>query len=249
MTLDSLPTSPLQRAAIDYASNGWVVFPVRDKRPLVRGWREFEPGQAHVKQAAVWWHAWSRRTCSADIALRTGRYGDAWLVVIDVDTRNGGRVDPEWSATLTASTPSGGVHLFYTSGTFVPNSAGEVAPGVDVRGEGGFVVVPPSPGREWINGAVIEPLPALPGRTSGTGRRDRETGLPEQWRPFEPADAVSEGGRNGYIAKAAGWLLSQGIPEGEVETMLQEHNVVVCDPPLPDDEVAAVVESIGRYHR
>src|SRR3954451_22609691 len=70
-------------------------------------------------------------------------------------------------------TASGGLHLLFTPPEHVEirNSQSRVAPGVDVRGEGGYVIVPPSPGYEvladlppvavpcWLIRAAMPPPP------------------------------------------------------------------------------------------
>jgi hypothetical protein len=76
------------------------------------------------------------------------------VVVLDVDVDDGGleslakleRAGAPAPKTARASTGGGGIHVFFRSprGTQIRNSAGLLGPGLDVRGEGGYVVVPPS---------------------------------------------------------------------------------------------------------
>jgi len=130
------------------ASLGLPVFPCEaHKRPIVAKW----PEVATADPAEV------RRMFAADaatmIGLPTGRASG--LVVIDVDVKNGAQGDawlqentealPE---TRTHRTQSGGLHLVFRlpEGVEIRNSASRVAPGVDVRGEGGYVIWPGSPG-------------------------------------------------------------------------------------------------------
>lgn len=91
------------------------------------------------------------------------------LVVVDVDIKNGAKGD-EWlqqhagqlPPTRTHKTRSGGLHLLFRApaGIEVRNSASRVAPGVDVRGEGGYVVVPPSPGYSVADHTEAAEMPA-----------------------------------------------------------------------------------------
>lgn len=62
--------------------------------------------------------------------------------------------------TRTVRTPSGGYHFYFRHpGQHTPNSAGTVAEGVDVRGDGGYVLAPPSEGYTWHYEAEYAPLP------------------------------------------------------------------------------------------
>lgn len=89
----------------------------------------------------------------AMFGVRTGdlRGRGEVLFVVDIDGPAG---EEGWAAlvaehgdlpaTYTVATPSGGRHLYYLApaGTRVPNSAGKIAPSIDVRGHGGQVVAP-----------------------------------------------------------------------------------------------------------
>jgi hypothetical protein len=109
-------------------ARGWDIFPVRDKRPLIR-WKE---------GACRTWEAWPE---GADVGLPTGARNG--IVVIDDDRGKKG-LEP-WVPsvpTYSVRTRGGGVHHYYAHpGYHVPNSAGRVTDHVDVRGDGGYVVV------------------------------------------------------------------------------------------------------------
>ena len=87
------------------------------------------------------------------IAIPTGKINN--LIVVDVDIKNG-QPGMDWlnensealPQTRTHKTRSGGLHLLFRPPAEVEirNSASRVAPGVDVRGEGGYVIIPPSDG-------------------------------------------------------------------------------------------------------
>jgi Bifunctional DNA primase/polymerase, N-terminal/Primase C terminal 1 (PriCT-1) len=239
MSIVQHPAAPNASSAASFARAGRVVFPLGGqdgKRPLVK-WGALEPGPSHLRQVESWWRRWPQ----AGIGLRTGD----GLVVVDVDTHHGGSIDPTWPATLTAQTRSGGWHLYYRSAVPVGNSVGEVAQGVDVRGQRGFVVTPPTPGWAWINELDLAELPQS---LSEASRRDRrQSGAAGQ--SFELLDEVGAGGRNDYLARLAGWLWSQEMPEDEIESVLLDWNAVGCKPPLDDVEVSAIATSIARYHR
>lgn len=104
------------------------------------------------------------RSDATHIGMPTGQASG--LVVIDIDIKDGAQ-GGAWldahalaiPATLMAQTQSGGVHLYFRAPAMLRNSAGKIAPGVDVRGDGGYVIVPPSPGYIWIAHDDVAPLP------------------------------------------------------------------------------------------
>jgi hypothetical protein len=145
-------------SAIDYASVGWHVFPLEPngKRPDGR----LAPHGLHdatldADQIRTWW----RKTPDANVGIATGEVSG--IVVLDVDGPEGldawdalmadGR--EEIRSSFLVTTPRGGVHVYLAHpGRRVPNSAGKLAPNIDVRGDGGYVVAPPSKledGRCW----------------------------------------------------------------------------------------------------
>lgn len=100
-------------------------------------------------QIKAWWQKWP----TANIGGRTG--GALRLLALDFDPKNGGNASlfdlceahgDAWMETLTQRTGSGGFHFFsqYPEGVELRNTSGKIAPGVDTRGEGGYVVLPPS---------------------------------------------------------------------------------------------------------
>lgn len=228
-------------AALQYANAGLRVHPCRpeDKRPLTRWGSEATTGGRTIES---WWQRWP----DALVAVCTGDafYPERFLVVIDIDPRNGGEQDEDLCRhTLTSQTRSGGWHHWCWSYEPVGNRV-NLVPGVDIRGEGGYVIAPPSPGWTFLNSAGIEPLPALV--YDELRRPTRRPG-----RGFEPASTsqpVQEGGRNDYVARFAGWAIRNELAwtADELVELCVEHNRHVCVPPLPDVEVMRTAMSIWR---
>jgi hypothetical protein len=141
--------SELAVAAVKLATRGWSVFPLQPggKRPHPR----LAPHGFHDATAAKMraLHIW-REQPAANIGMATG--AASGIVVVDIDSDAGGEAtmrdlmarhgslgSPAWTAT-----GSGWHALYARPGRHVPCSAGRVGPGVDVRGDGGYVVAPPS---------------------------------------------------------------------------------------------------------
>jgi hypothetical protein len=136
----------LTSAALILAASGLPVFPCNsDKHPIVDG--GFKSATRDPKLISEMFS----RPGAALIGIPTGR-ASGW-VVIDVDPRHGGDAwlrenQQQLPPTRTHCTPSGGLHFVFRDPPDVEirNSQGRIAVGVDVRGTGGYVVVPPSKG-------------------------------------------------------------------------------------------------------
>lgn len=116
----------------------------RGKHPRIKKWRE--NSSASADQIIKWSRAWPR----ANIGVDCGKSG---LVCIDLDEKNGQTGIANFEALgfdlgepLIQWTPTGGKHLVYldTTDGAICNSEGKLAPGVDVRGNGGYFIAAPS---------------------------------------------------------------------------------------------------------
>ena len=135
-------------AALEYAELGIPVFPLQpnSKEPM-KGSHGLLDASTDADQIRRWW----AKTPNANIGARTGN----GYVVLDFDMDDAKGEDGletlrEWESahgelpeTVTAITGRGGMHLWYRVGGNVQNST-NADKGVDVRGDGGFVVMPPS---------------------------------------------------------------------------------------------------------
>jgi hypothetical protein len=155
-------------SAIEYARRGWAVFPCRPraKEPAVPG--GFKAATTDERLIRQWWSQWP----DANIGIPAGP-ATGW-VVIDIDGEAGRQsldqliaVHGPPPATLTSLTGGGGSHLLFLCPTPpIRNSQGALGHGIDTRGEGGYILVPPSihPSGEsyrWKDqSAGLAPLPA-----------------------------------------------------------------------------------------
>ena len=253
----SLPQAPIVQAAARYLARGWSVLPLRhgEKRPLIR-WEMLQQARADAPTLAQWFARWP----NANVGIVTGEISN--LIVLDVDPKHGGdhslaelesrfEMLPE---TVEAHTGGSGRHLYFAHpGGFVANRAG-LAQGIDLRGDGGYVVAPPSqhPNGQlyaWARGRSPEEMApaALPRWLLFAGRGPRTRRSLADWRQLLH-DGVNEGERNATIASLTGHLLWHGVdPQVALELMLA-WNRLRCRPPLDDEEVARVVASISHLH-
>lgn len=241
-----------------YPARGWSVIPMqpRGKRPLVT-WREFQQRIAGEDEIAHWFSRWP----DANVGIVTGQISG--IVVVDVDTRHDGpasvaeaesRYGP-LKATVEVATGGGGRHLYHAHPGETTANRVAMLPGIDLRGDGGCVVAPPSVhpcGRRyaWVAGrspaeVALAPLPLHFG-AGDTGLRVH--GHPRgHWRRLVRED-IAEGTRNNTIASLSGHLLWRGVDGDVVAELMLAWNRSHCRPPLSDAEVLRVVESVERMH-
>lgn len=202
-----------------------------------------------AKVAEKWW----TDTPGASIAIATGPH----LAIVDVDPAKGGlasleqmrealgvALDTPW----VVSTGGGGLHLGFRGDAGVRNQVG-LLPGIDVRGEGGYVVAPPSrhiSGKlyEWHCDSLPPPagLPPLP----DLGRFRRPDGAPND-RARGANGLVGEGRRNATLASVAGALRRFGAGPDAIAAVAAAVNTSAFDRPLPAGELDRTVRSVSRY--
>jgi hypothetical protein len=265
-------TNDLLRAALRYATRGWPVLPVwwpavggacacgrpdcskPGKHPLSR--RGFYDASTDPAVIARWWARWPE----ANVGIRTG--GDPGLMVADVDGTQGQeslhtlRLQHGAFAAAWVRSGSGGWHAYMRrwDGLRVPNSTGRLGPGLDVRGDGGSIVAPPSRhasgGRyAWLAPGAEPPLApgwliqlALPPNPSSISPRVAGGGLvSDQYAKAAiqgEADAVAQappGTRNDRLNVAA-WKLGRLVAGG------------VADEAIVRDVLTAAATAAGLSH-
>lgn len=246
----------LRDAALAYAALGWHVFPlgVRSKKPLIpktEGGRGLLDATTKAEQITEWWSRWPQ----ANVGISCGPSG---LAVIDLDTDKGGitawkklseALDVPLRAAVMAKTGGGGVHLLYKNDSEVHNSAQRLGPGIDVRGIGGYIVVPPSvhpTGNkyEWFPGRSPSdrgptPLPSLLAAKLIAPLADDHEAV--------DVDMIPEGRRDNTLTSLAGSMRRRGMAEEEILAALRVTNTNRCIPPLPDEILRRKVASVCRY--
>ncbi|MBM3564729.1 MAG: DNA primase [Alphaproteobacteria bacterium] len=248
--------------AIQFYAMRWLldIFPCtpRGKEPMLRGWQ-----RGSVLNPKVIAARWLNRP-TANIGLLTGERNGCF--VLDVDGPKG---QASLERLLAANGPlpegpiqrtGGGRHHFFAwpEGRTVRNSASRVAPGIDIRGEGGYVIVPPSvhPSGEqyrWLPGAawgevklpaapdwlldLVAPRPAPGGFTAA-----KTSG---QWAEMV-GETIQEGRRNATITSVTGHLLALNVNPALVAELMLALNAWRCEPPLDTAEVEGIVISIAK---
>lgn len=234
--------------AREYVDSGWSVLPVKpdEKRPYMSNWLQYERQRAPREQVDSWFAS----LAGAGVGVVTGKISG--MVVLDVESDCPtpiGDLLRRWPTQMVSRTGSGGYHLFYQ----YPQGVGRISnrvrifEGMDLRADGGFIVLPPtlhaSGGRyEWVRRG---PMGAFPRELLDMQSRPRSQ-EGDGWIT-EALRGVAEGGRNDMCARLAGYFYKKGLAGDVVEELLLDWNER-NDPPMPAREVRQTVASIERSH-
>lgn len=242
MIHDEDPTDKLRDAALGYAQRGIPIFPAKaNKKPHTP--HGFKDATTDPEQIAEWWRRWP----DAGIAVPTG--ATTGLVVLDADSADALQrlevlgVDGGAPRVRTAR----GTHVYFEHpGHEVKTSASKLYPGLDVRGDGGYVLVPPSPGKEWVvplNGH----LPELPPWFFGAVNV-RVDDPQERFDTAAALEGAPEGARDETLIRLVGKLVAADVPRAATEALALQY-AANCDPPFSESEalnkVARAYEHYG----
>jgi hypothetical protein len=232
---------------------GFAVFPCVPDRKVPATPDGFKAATRDPDRIKTYWSQNPR----ANVATATGAISQIVVIDLDVDVEEGvdGRdvmaqlehQHGDLPATLMAVTPRKGVHLYFRHpGKVVRNAVG-VLPGLDVRGDGGYVLLPDSSvaGNSYVfeDRSPIAEFPswllellAAQATPSTNGSFD--------WAGFITAGAA-QGQRDNRMTKFVGHLYGRGLPADEVIALARVLNANV-KPPLDLQDLQRIVQSIGR---
>lgn len=271
------------KAALWYARHGLLVIPTHSwngtactckahaecsqpaKHPLTPNGSHDQ--SCHEPTIRAWFHKWSY----ANVAIVTGQVSR--IMVLDVDNGKGGgdslvefvQANDTLPDTWTVTTGGLGEHLYYKipDGVAIPNSVSKLGTGLDVRGEGGFVLAPPSlhkSGRRYTWDLQYGPtdlamamapdwlikLAQDAGKKTTTARAGDTT--PNTGSALDLLlQPIHEHERNDSLTRLAGFFRRLNVTEPQLLVILMGINAVNVQPPLSDREIATIVSSVCRY--
>ncbi|KZE91700.1 MULTISPECIES: bifunctional DNA primase/polymerase [Micrococcales] len=258
---------PLSAAAREFASAGVPVFPCAPwgKRPATG--HGFHDATTDLDQVEEWW----RQSPGANIGVPTGTASGAVVVDVDVHGPVDGRTSFDRAARaglvegweLLVRTPTGGMHAYYPATPGTEQRSWQAArAGIDFRGDGGYIIVPPS--ARSIDGTTVsyqvEEVNTGPASTLAAGRL-RDFLDPRPTPRATPAGldrgvdvsrlaawvaARGEGERNRGLFWAACRLAENGLPASDALDVL---TVAAGDAGLAEREITATVRSAYRTVR
>jgi hypothetical protein len=248
------------KAAITYAAQGIRVFPCwyGAKNPKTKN--GLHDATTDPAQLGKWFS-----TGDNNIAIATG--AESEVCAIDADTYAGGDLQPletEIGAlpqTREARTRAGGRHLLfrYPDGYSLGSYNGQIAPHIDLKANGGYIIASPSwvkadekgpaGNYEWVNDLPLADLPrAWCERWASLGGKAAGGTAGHKANPFAAAagysvpDRVDKGGRNEAVLRYCGYLRGNGMPEALIFGAAHDFNRARCVPPLDGGEIESIVQ-------
>jgi len=267
---DGPPKTSFLSEALGYARRGWHIFPLKpgtNDEPLVKWGLAATTDPATIRD---WWSKWP----NANIGMACAKSG---LCVVDLDMKKGknGRVELDQlelehgrlPPTLTASTPTGGTHLYFCG--IAATTAGKIGRGIDTRasgGNGGYVLLPPSRRKEgryaWREKErSIAPLPSWLGNLMGKPRERKERNenptidldsvetiaWAKRYLQRDAAPAIEGQNGNNTTYRVACVLRDKGLSKDVTFDLMLEHHNERCDPPWSPEDLEKIVANVYEY--
>lgn len=212
--------------ALKYLSQGLSVIPLKPngKEPLIQ-WAEYQKRRASPKQVSEWWRTWT----NANIGIVTGSISG--IVIVDLDGPEGlsSAASMGLSSPITVVTGKGR-HLWFKSvnlnnGTVL--NAVRVMPGVDLRGDGGYVVSPPSVHENgsryrWVRPFSRHLLPPFPQVSFGDTDK-KETVVKPSLDVTAALEAMTNGNRDNTLFSICSKLRRSNWSSGDARALLLPH--------------------------
>lgn len=257
------PAEEKIKFAEQYIKMGWHIIPIHypangecscrnpdcsnfAKHPITK--RGHKDASNDLNQIQEWLYRWP----NANISIATGKISN--LVVLDIDPRHGGdkelaeleKAHQPLSRLGTVLTGGNGLHYYFKTNLLIKNRT-NLRPGIDVRGEGGFIIAPPSIHKSdlrynWEDQAQELSIPDLPDwLLSILVSKKREAPRESKRR------SVPEGIRNDTLTSLAGLLRKHNLDRTLIEKCLLSLNHDICQPPLDSSEIRTIAKSISSY--
>jgi hypothetical protein len=239
----------MKKAALAYLDLGFNVMPLRpDNKKPYEEWLRLQKDRVEPYEVDSWWLNYP----NANVGIITGEISN--LVVFDLDSHLAeDHVTQHGTPRTPMARTSKGLHIYFSYPSVLVGNKSDKKIGMDVRGEGGYVVAPPS---VHESGFVYRWSDLHPWNTDIKGMYPWMLEFALAGSSAEPKErgwqcqllyGVGQGGRNQAAASLAGRFLNKDLSEGEIVEILLMWNQR-NSPPLPESEVERTVMSMAARH-
>ncbi len=257
--------SALHKAALAWASAGFAVFPCAPNLKTPATAHGHQDATTDPEQIDRWWTA----NPQYNVAVAPGLSA---MLVLDVDPPHGSETLDKLVAengalpdTLTIRTPRGGLHHWFAGSC--PSSVGTLGPNLDTRGEGGYVLVPPSivGGKQYEYVGETDEIAEAPAWIASTlavaqdrheAREDIELDIPanvdrarELLRDYVSREYIAVEGQGGdnRTYQVACEVLNLGLSPPVAWKLMRDEWNPHCEPPWDEEELAIKVRNAAEY--
>jgi len=237
-----------------YISLGIHLFPLRPKTKKPATEHGFKDAKCHPAHEEIW-----IKNPNLNIGIATGK--TSGITIVDIDSESGGaesykflleeyKLDP---CTLRVNTPRGGFHLIYKDRIGFQSSNG-ILPGIDIKGDGGYVVAPPSVhpnGKEYQFENLANFL-SLDQTQFESSLKEFPYELFQKIKKSKKKVYVQEdgkvnaGNRFEYLRSFTGKIRRAGVSHASALNLIGNENQTRCNPPKTEEEVRAIVDGIYK---
>jgi len=213
------------------------------KAPQVK-WADYQEQLPSKAKISKWLDRWTSLW-----GMVTGKISD--LVVVDVDP--GADLSILEGLAPHVRTPRGGSHYYFKHPGYAVKTVAGILPKIDIRGDGGFVNVigtNPKTGGEYSVEIMPAPESMYPWDrmpmeilTAINGSKPASS----KSMPGTQKASIAEGERNSTLTSLAGSMRRRAMSAEAIESALLVENNERCQPPLDDEEVRKIVESVCKY--
>tara|TARA_R100000365_G_scaffold101_5_gene351 strand:+ start:1921 stop:4338 length:2418 start_codon:yes stop_codon:yes gene_type:complete len=246
-------------SALDYANRGWYVFPLKQgsKIPFLKWKDEATRDEEKIK-------AWWAKNPNYNIAIVTGE--KSGIIAMDIDPRSGGtetlfELVTKHEAlphTTAFKTGGGGMHYIFQHPNFKVTTTSNVFEGIDSKGDGGYIIAPPSlhaSGKRYEVQTIgtlaqaptwwAEKVKAPEKIVIEGVRKIIEKPFPAE--KYLQGDPITKGGRDETLYKMGCSMRRYGLDKDEIFNVLSEVNETRCIPSLSIKDIARIAESASKF--
>jgi len=239
----------LLESAIQYSEKfNYPVIPVdpSNKKPLVK-WLEFQNRKTERKEIEEWWKKWP----NAMIGGVTGNISNDFVIDVDDEQGNERLSDylPDNLLTPTVITPRGGKHFHFENPQETISIKAGIFPHVDYRGQGGYIVLPPSKNSfgktyQWLDGLSLNDIPRSPLPDALLIYiKELSRALCNPIAEITPGRKLfQKGTRDDDLFHIANQLVKANTNEATVRQVI-EILALNCNPPFPKNEISDKISS------
>lgn len=234
----------LLNAALEYLDNGFSVVPVIGKKPCLDEWKIYQTQKPTKEEVENWFH----QKEVTGIGIVVGSISGIAVLDTEAGADLSKIIIPK---TPTVKTGGGGFHYYFKYPKVGIGNHIRFADLMDIKGEGGIVVAPPSlhlsgNSYEWITNLNETPLANIPDWLEKDLEKKNVSGSDKNW--LEKLQGVTEGSRNTSAVSVIGKFLKH-FPMSEWESIAWPALIGWNSqnfPPLPKEELRSTFNSISQ---